>query len=59
MSRRWQHSRCYICRTVLSLTGFALKQFSYSQGWHVTYPLCRVCYKAISDIVMEVQEQYR
>ena len=59
MSRRVQHSRCYVCRTVLKSTGFSLSQFSIVHGWHVTYPLCRVCYKAITEVAMEVQREYR
>jgi hypothetical protein len=59
MPRRLQRSRCYICKIVLSRTGWALRQFSFTQGWHIEYPLCRPCYSALADIIMVVEEEYR
>jgi len=59
MSRRRQRNRCYVCSVSVDQHVFKLSQFSFAHGWHVVYPLCRICYKAIVDIVEEAAREYR
>jgi len=57
-SRRAYRSRCYVCRTVLSRILCTFHQWNSQSGWHMVFPLCTPCWRAISEIATTVAQEY-
>lgn len=56
---RSNSSRCFVCRTVLKHTDVRCRTWSPTSGWYCQWRFCRPCWRALTDIALEVARDYK